>query len=127
MVIDQQRAFTPGREWILLSNLSLKARLWLLGLVSALGIIVLAISSVWHAARTNDLLLGFVDQRVALNSSATVAYANGLQMGQALRNILLDPANKKAYENFAVASDTFRQEIEKLGPLLAASSDGSET
>jgi methyl-accepting chemotaxis protein len=126
MVIDQQRAFTPGRERIMLSNLSLKARLWLLGLASALGVTVLALSSIWHAAHTKDRLLGFVDQRVALNSSATVAYANGLQMGQALRNILLDPANKKGYENFAVASDTFRQEIEKLGPLLAASSGGGE-
>lgn len=74
------------------SQLSLKARLWLLGLVSALGITVLALSSIWHASNSKEVLLGFVDQKIALNQSATTAYSHGLQMGQALRNIQLDPA-----------------------------------
>ncbi|MBM4180062.1 MAG: methyl-accepting chemotaxis protein [Betaproteobacteria bacterium] len=42
------------------------------------------------------------DQKLLLNY--TELYANGLQMGQALRNIILDPANTKAYENFDKAS-----------------------
>lgn len=42
------------------------------------------------------------DQRILLNY--TELYANGLQMGQALRNILLNPANTRAYENFDKAS-----------------------
>ncbi|MEW6678732.1 MAG: methyl-accepting chemotaxis protein [Pseudomonadota bacterium] len=48
------------------------------------------------------------DQQLLLNY--TGLYANGLQMGQALRNIILDPANPKAYQNFDKAS----QEMDKL-------------
>jgi len=42
------------------------------------------------------------DQKLLLNY--TELYANGLQMGQSLRNIILDPGNAKAYENFDKAS-----------------------
>jgi methyl-accepting chemotaxis protein len=42
------------------------------------------------------------DQQLLLNF--TELYANGLQMGQAMRNIILDPANPKAYQNFEKAS-----------------------
>ena len=35
----------------------------------------------------------------ALRQDYQEMYAQGLQMGQALRNIVLDPANPKAYEN----------------------------
>ena len=108
------------------SQLSLKARLWLLGLVSALGITVLALSSIWHASNSKEVLLGFVDQKIALNQSATTAYSHGLQMGQALRNIQLDPANKKGYENFAAANNDFNKEIERLAPLLSRDADGNE-
>ncbi len=34
-------------------------------------------------------------------------YAQGLQMGQALRNAMLDPSNPKAYENYAKAAEAF--------------------
>jgi methyl-accepting chemotaxis protein len=47
-------------------------------------------------------------------------------MGQALRNILLNPSNKNAYDNMAAANDTFRIEVEKLGPLLSARAGGGE-
>lgn len=108
------------------SKSSLKARLWLLGLVSALGVSVLAASAIWHAYSSKEILLGFVDEKIALNQSATTAYAHGLQMGQALRNILLDPANKKAHENFSGAKDAFKEEIDKLGMLLAKGAGGKE-
>ena len=42
-------AKTPPGTNNMLNHLSLKARLWLLGLVSALGVAVLALSSIWHA------------------------------------------------------------------------------
>ena len=86
----------------MLNNLSLNARLWLLGLVSASGVAVLATSSIWHTYHSKVTLLGFVDEKIALSRSATSSYANGLQMGQALRNILLDPHNKKANDRFRI-------------------------
>jgi methyl-accepting chemotaxis protein len=107
------------------ANMSMKARLWLLGVTSALGISVLALSSIWYAHNSKDILTDFVDDRIAMSQAATSAYANGLQMGQALRNILLDPANKKGYENFAAAGDAFSSESEKLAGLLQLSADKS--
>jgi methyl-accepting chemotaxis protein len=110
----------------MLDRLSLKARLWLLGILSVLGIAVLSLASIWYASHSNAILLGFVDQKMALSQSATTAYAYGLQMGQALRNIQLDPSNKKGHENFAAANDDFRKEIDRLIPLLGTGSDGNE-
>lgn len=108
------------------NHLSLNARLWLLGLVSTLGIAVLAFSSIWHAYQSKETLLGFVDEKIALSRTANTTYAQGLQMGQALRNILLDPSNKKAYDNFNGANETFNKEAGKLISLISKNSGGNE-
>ncbi|MGA7595847.1 MAG: methyl-accepting chemotaxis protein [Gallionella sp.] len=110
----------------MLNQLSLNARLWLLGLFSAMGVAVLAISSVWHASQTEAVLRGFVDNKIALSRSANTTYAQGLQMGQALRNILLDPSNKKAYLNFDAANEAFQKEADNLTSLISKNSGDSE-
>ncbi|MFZ3017669.1 MAG: methyl-accepting chemotaxis protein [Gallionella sp.] len=110
----------------MLNNLSLKTRLWLLALISATGIAVLSISSIWHAYQSKAVLLSFVDEKIALNRSATASYSHGLQMGQALRNILLDPANRKAYDNLAAASKSFSQETDKLVSMVAKTPGSTE-
>ncbi|HJW23855.1 MAG TPA: methyl-accepting chemotaxis protein [Rhodocyclaceae bacterium] len=104
---------------------SLKARLWMLGVLSSLGVAFLAASSLWYAQRSKDHLLQFVDQHIALNRHATGAYANGLQMGQALRNIILDPTKKTAYDNYANAGDKFTQQAAQLVALLRTSQEGT--
>jgi methyl-accepting chemotaxis protein len=43
----------------------------------------------------------------AFASSANELYAQGLQMGQAVRNIVLDPNNPRAYENLRNAGDAW--------------------
>jgi methyl-accepting chemotaxis protein len=60
------------------------------------------------------------DQRILLNY--TELLANGLQMGQALRNIILDPENPKAYANFAKASEEMDALLAATRPLLASAS-----
>lgn len=110
----------------MLDHLSLNARLWILGLVSTLGIAILALSSVWHAYQSKETLLGFVDEKIALSRTANTTYAQGLQMGQALRNILLDPSNKRAYENFDVADAAFGKEADKLISLISKNPGGNE-
>lgn len=104
----------------MLSNMSLKARLWLLGIVAAMGVGILAWSSISLTTQSEAILVKFVDERIALRHSATLAYANGLQKGQALRNILLDPGKKTAYENFDKAQETFVKEVDKLLPILSS-------
>ena len=48
----------------------------------------------------------------------TRLYAYGLQTGQALRNILLDPANTKAYENYDGAVKEFNDALQGAPALL---------
>ena len=110
----------------MLNNISLYARLWLLGLVSTLGVAILAFSSIWHAYHSKETLIGFVDEKIALSRVATLSYANGLQMGQAIRNILLDPANPKAYINFDAANATFSKETFKLNSMISKRAGGGE-
>ena len=100
-------------------NLSLKNRLWLLGIAAALGMSILAISSVFFTISSEAILVKFVDERIATRHAATLAYANGLQKGQAIRNILLDPGKQTAYDNFSKAAEIFTHEVDTLIPLLA--------
>ncbi len=101
-----------------MSELSLKIRLWLLGLTTALGVSVLAISSALQTHNSEELLTRFADEAVAQRHLATLAYANGLQKGQALRNILLSPTDQKGQENFRKATETFSKSIDALLPRL---------
>jgi len=108
------------------SHLSLNTRLWLLGLVSISGITVLALSSIWHAYQSKETMLVFVDERIALDRTASTSYAQGLQMGQALRNILLDSSNKKAYDNFTNANESFNKATGKLILLISKNASGNQ-
>lgn len=49
----------------------------------------------------------FVDRDQGLLLAYGEMYAQGLQMGQALRNILIDPENPKAYDNLGKAEGDF--------------------
>ncbi|MDO9112675.1 MAG: methyl-accepting chemotaxis protein, partial [Polaromonas sp.] len=64
----------------------------------------------------------FLQQDQALLQAGSNLYAQGLQMGQALRNIVLDPANKKAQENLDAASDEFKTSY--LAALSLSKGDG---
>jgi len=51
----------------------------------------------------------FLEYDLALAQAATKQYAQGLQLGQALRNIVIDPANKTAFKNLETASNEFKE------------------
>ncbi|WP_374342010.1 methyl-accepting chemotaxis protein [Azonexus sp.] len=54
----------------------------------------------------------------ALRQDYQEMYAQGLQMGQALRNIVLDPANPKAYENHEKARKDFAAALSRADETL---------
>src|SRR5471030_686479 len=62
----------------------------------------------------------FLDQDQALLSAATNMYAQGLQMGQALRNVVIDPANETGYKNLDDAGKAFAEQSD-LALALARS------
>ncbi len=86
---------------------SLKIRSQLIILLTAMTTLFLIATGVSYQAlnKAKSEFTSFIeqDQRILLNY--TELLANGLQMGQALRNIILDPDNPKAYENFDKASN----------------------
>ncbi len=71
----------------------------------ALGV---AISGMQTAATQFDR---FIEQDQAFLAASTNLYAQGLQMGQALRNIILSPSNQLAYKNLDTGRDSFTKEL----------------
>ena len=53
----------------------------------------------------------FIEQDQAFLSATNTLYAQGLQMGQALRNVILEPGNQQGYKNLASARESFRKEL----------------
>ncbi len=56
---------------------------------------------------TRDRFTGFVDRDLAELQSLEDMYAQGLQSGQALRNVVLDYSNKQGHKNLAKALEDF--------------------
>ena len=69
----------------------------------------------------------FIDHEQKILLNYTELYANGLQMGQALRNIILDPENPKAYENFEKASGAMDKLLGETRTLLGGNGKQSES
>ncbi len=59
----------------------------------------------------------YIDQDVARRADFYNMYAQGLQMGQALRNVMLDPENKRAYENYQNATVAYDKAGEQARAL----------
>ena len=88
-----------------LRNLSIRAQLITL-LLLVIGLFLVAAGVSYRALdRAKTEFTAFITQDQQLLLNYTELYANGLQMGQALRNIILDPGNPKAYDNFAKANE----------------------
>jgi len=81
-----------------------------MSLLAASTVILLLVAvgtSLWHMKSNEARTFRFLDEDLQLERHLTGAYAQGLQMGQAIRNILLDPRNPKAYANYEKAEQGF--------------------
>ncbi|WP_249937299.1 methyl-accepting chemotaxis protein [Roseateles sp. DAIF2] len=70
-------------------------------------------------------LAAYFEQQDALATEVNEMYAQGLQMGQALRNIVLDPANKRAYENLDGAAKAY-EKAETQARAAASAEQGAK-
>ncbi len=75
-------------------------------LPAALFTVALAVS-LWALMRVQNDFSRYIGTDQALASGLSQVYAQGLQSGQALRNILLDPNEGKAYENLDAANQAY--------------------
>jgi|APMI01.1.fsa_nt_gi methyl-accepting chemotaxis protein len=106
------------------SSLTIKARLILLLLLNAV-LFVAAVGGVLLQMEWSQARLGsYIDSDLALERSLGDAYAQGLQIGQALRNILLDPANPKGHSNYEKARDNFDAAMTAIGVRSGAADKG---
>ncbi len=63
--------------------------------------------SVGALNHVKDRFSGYIKTEQRVSSGLMEMYAQGLQMGQALRNIVLDPANPRAAENLSAARTAY--------------------
>jgi methyl-accepting chemotaxis protein len=82
-------------------------RLLLCAVVPSLLFIAALGTSVLGLARTQSEFDRYTSTEQATATGVAEMYAQGLQMGQALRNIVLDPGNRKAYDNLTAAEDAY--------------------
>jgi len=59
----------------------------------------------------------FLEREMVLDQAVNTMYAQGLQMGQALRNVVLDPANQAGHKNYAKAGEEFGAALDKAREL----------
>jgi len=92
----------------LLANLSIGTKLWA-GIAVVVAISFLGIGSAWWGMKAaKGKFEHFIERDQKLLQGYSEMYAQGLQMGQALRNIILDPANRKAFDNLEQAGKDFQ-------------------
>ena len=81
----------------------------------------IAISVALTGMQTNKSRFeAFVKQDLALAQAATNSYAQGLQMGQALRNFVMNPANQVAFKAMQTASEEFKGSTQDAVTLAAS-------
>ncbi|MDE2371673.1 MAG: chemotaxis protein [Burkholderiales bacterium] len=82
-------------------------RLMLIAVAPALLFVAAVATSLWGLERTLSDFDHYLAREESLATSLSEMYAQGLQMGQALRNIVIDPANRTAYDNYTAADGQY--------------------
>ncbi|CAD5372829.1 Chemotaxis protein [Rubrivivax sp. A210] len=94
-------------------------RLLLLSVIPACVLIVAALAGVAALRAAETRFADVFEKDHPLSQAVTEMYGHGLQTGQALRNILLDPGNPTAYKNLESALKAY-EAAEKVAAPLAA-------
>ena len=81
----------------IVSFAAIPAVLFVIGLVSSIGSLI----------NTRSDFDAYIKSEQAVERGLSEMYAQGLQMGQALRNVILNPSNPKAFDNLKAAQGDF--------------------
>ena len=102
-----------------LGNISVGAKLW--GAIGVMAVVAaIAIGFSWLGMRNVQQQFDtFVGHDLMLQHDYDEMYAQGLQMGQAIRNIILDPENRKAYDNLEQARKDFQEHFDEVKSLAS--------
>jgi methyl-accepting chemotaxis protein len=103
---------------------SIRTPLLVVVVLSSLIMLAGGVIALWSLDRVASRFADFVEHDQARLRAYNGMYAQGLQTGQAVRNIILDPANPKAYENLDAAQKKFSEHLDKA---LTIAQDPAET
>ena len=92
-------------------------KLLVLSAVPTALLVIAAMVGVLGLRRTEARLAEVFDREQPLAQAVTDMYGHGLQTGQALRNVILDPANPTAYKNMEAALKSYDEAAAVAGPL----------
>ncbi len=107
-----------SRYRLSLNDFGIGAKLWS-GIAVIIAAASIAVGSSWLGMQeAEQRLSGFMAHEQKLLDSYSEMYAQGLQMGQAMRNIVLDPSNNKAYANAEQARHDFQEQLEQARAVL---------
>ena len=90
-------------------NMRIGRRLMLITTLIILLLVGSLADSLISAEKIQTEYRDYIERDVARRSDFYNMYAQGLQMGQALRNVMLDPENPKAYDNYKNAAGSFEK------------------
>jgi methyl-accepting chemotaxis protein len=105
-------------------SMKFNTRLLLCALIPAALFVSALVVSLWGLMRTQSEFDGYIKTEQAIANGLTEMYAQGLQTGQALRNVVLDPANTKAYENFSAGAAAYDQAQAQTARIAAGTEVG---
>ena len=77
--------------------------------VPAVLFVIALASSIGSLITTRSDFDAYIKSEQAVERGLSEMYAQGLQMGQALRNVILNPSNPKAFDNLKSAQGDFEQ------------------
>jgi methyl-accepting chemotaxis protein len=106
------------------STKSIRTPLLVVAFLSLVVMLAGGVIALWSLADVAARFGEFVERDQARLQAYGGMYAQGLQTGQAIRNIILDPANPKAYKNLEAAQQDFVQHLQTAQKLAG---DAAET
>ena len=97
-----------------LGNIGVGVKLWGgIGVMAVVAAIAVGFSW-WGMRNVQQQFDTFVGRDLVLQHDYDEMYAQGLQMGQAIRNVILDPENRKAYDNLEQAKKDFQEHFDEV-------------
>jgi methyl-accepting chemotaxis protein len=110
-------------DTILSEARSIRTPLLVVVVLSSLIMLVGGMIALWSLSNVAARFASFVERDQARLRAYDGMYAQGLQTGQAIRNIILDAANPKAYKNLEEAQKTFGEDLQTAQKLADSSAE----
>ncbi len=100
-------------------NMTVSQKLWFNGIIAAIIFAAIASFTQYQQKTTEKGLHSLVDVQFSLTIALNGLYSLGLQTGQATRNVILDPGDEKALDNFKKACEEFDKTLTEASGLAS--------